>query len=93
MTGFLNGKRYVIIDRDTKFCDAFRQLLGGHGVDPLLLPPRSPNLNAHLERFLRSLKTEALGKLILFGEQSLRRAIPQFHLEINRKTRLVGDPA
>ena len=35
---------------------------------PLMLPPRSPNLNAFAERWLRSAKEECLAKLILFGE-------------------------
>ena len=49
--GFLNGKRYLIMDRDTKFCAAFRGILKGEGVNALRLPPRSPNLNANLERY------------------------------------------
>ena len=54
--GFLNGKRYLIMDRDGEFCPAFREILKSEGVEPVLLPPKSPNLNAHLERFHRSLK-------------------------------------
>ena len=42
------------------------------------LPPRSPNLNAYAERFVRSIKESCLNRLILFGEQSLRRAIREF---------------
>src|SRR2546426_301975 len=45
--GFLLGKRYVIHDRDTKFTQAFDRLLRDSGVEPIILPPRSPNLNAH----------------------------------------------
>ena len=47
-------------------------------MECLRLPPRSPNLNAHAERFIRSIKEECLDKLILVGECSLRRAIDQF---------------
>ena len=42
------------------------------------LPPRSPNLNAYAERFVRSIKESCLNRLMLFGEQSLRRAIREF---------------
>ena len=42
------------------------------------LPPQSPNLNAHAERFVRSIKESCLARLILFGEHSLRRAIQEF---------------
>jgi putative transposase len=47
-------------------------------VKGLRLPPRSPNLNAFAERWVRSVKEECLSKLILFGEASLRRALTQF---------------
>ncbi len=75
---FLNGKRYLIMDRDSKFSDAFRAFLDNEGVTPVRLPPRSPNLNAHLERFLGSLKRECLGRLVLFGEKATRKAVNQF---------------
>jgi hypothetical protein len=65
-------------DRDTKFCEAFRETLKSSGVAPVLLPPRSPNLNAHLERFFQSLKSECLERMIFFGEQSLRNAVNEF---------------
>ena len=48
--GFLLGKRYVLMDRDGKVCPAFREILKGEGVEPLLLPPRSPDLNAAEEQ-------------------------------------------
>ena len=48
------------------------------GVEPVILPPRSPNLNSHLERFFGSLKFECLDRLILFGERSLRNACREY---------------
>src|SRR5271155_16377 len=66
------------MDRDTKYADAFRRILRSAGVICLRLPPRSPNLSPHIERFMRSLKEEALMRLILFGEDSLRRAVREF---------------
>jgi putative transposase len=87
--GFLNGKRYVLMDRDAKFCEAFRRGLQSGGVESVRLPPRSPNCNAHLERIMRSLKGECLDRLIFFGESSLRRAVGQFlehyHAERNHQ--------
>src|SRR4051812_35401556 len=72
--GTLLPVRYALHDRDTKFCSSFRTMLQSGGVQPILLPPRSPNLNAFAERWVRSIKHECLSKLILFGEVSLRRA-------------------
>ena len=87
--GFLNGKRYLIMDRDAKFCETFREILKDEEVKPLRLPPRSPNLNANLERYFRSLKDECLSRLIFFGEKSLRRAvdayIAHYHAERNHQ--------
>ena len=52
-------------------------------------PPRSPNLNANLERWHRSVKEECLSRLILFGEASLRQVLSQyvdhFHGERNHQ--------
>ena len=53
--GFLNGKHYLILDRDRKFCPAFREILTDAGTKSVLLPLRSPNLSPHLERFMRSI--------------------------------------
>jgi putative transposase len=76
--GFLKGKRYLIMDRDTKFCESFQRILNDEDVKTLRLPPRSPNLNAHLERFFGSLKSECLNSMIFFGEKSLRQAVTAF---------------
>jgi hypothetical protein len=77
-TGYLNGCRYVLHDRDTKFCREFRETLAAGGVKCLALPARSPNLNSYAERWVRSVKEECLSRLILFGESSLRRRCPIF---------------
>jgi len=87
--GFLNGKRYLIMDRDTRFCAKFRSILKDQGVKSVRLPPRSPDLNPHLERFHGSLKSECLSKMIFFGEKMLRTAIGHFlehyHTERNHQ--------
>ena len=43
-----------------------------------VLPPRSPNLNAYAERFVRKIKESCLDRLILFSEGSLRHMISEF---------------
>jgi putative transposase len=62
----------LLHDRDDKFSKKFDKTLGDAGVEPVVLPPRSPNLNAYAERFVLSVKSECLSQLILFGERSLR---------------------
>ena len=44
--GFLNGKRYLVMDRDGKFCESFTQILKMEDIKPVWLPPQSPELNA-----------------------------------------------
>ena len=89
LEGFLLGKRYLLHDRDTKFTQAFDALLKDSGVEPILLPPRSPNLNAHCERFVRSIKEEALERMVMLGERSLYHVIHEYlthyHTERNHQ--------
>jgi transposase InsO family protein len=76
--GFLSGYRYLIHDRASVFTGEFEMILEAAGVKSVRLPPRSPNLNAYAERFVRSIKEECLERMILIGERSLRRATAQF---------------
>ena len=76
--GILNGKRYLIHDRDPLFTAEFLSLIADAGVESVKLPPRSPNLNAYAERFVRSIKESCLDRMIFFGEESLRTAIKNF---------------
>jgi putative transposase len=89
--GALRDCRYLLHDRDTKYTQSFRAIIASGGVEPLVLPARSPNLNAYAERWVRSVKEECLSKGILFGERSLRRALSEyvehFHAERNHQGR------
>lgn len=76
--GFLTPDQYVIHDRDAKFCSAFRETIKAAGVRLVKLPPRSPNLNAYAERWVRSVKEEVLSRLILFGEDALRKVLNEY---------------
>jgi putative transposase len=76
--GILLGKRYLIHNRDPLFTAEFLSLVADIGVESVKLPPRSPNLNACAERFVRTIKESCLDRLILFGEESLRTAVSQF---------------
>jgi putative transposase len=84
--GFLKPGQYLLHDRDSNFTDEFDEILKAGGVTPVKLPARSPNLNAHAERWVRSVKSECLDRLILFGEEALRRALANFceHYHVER---------
>jgi putative transposase len=87
--GVLAGRKYLIHDRDPLFTDDFLNTLRTVGIEAVKLPPRSPNLNAYAERFVRTIKESCLERLILFGEESLRKAVAEFvthyHLERNHQ--------
>ena len=90
--GFLNDTRYLLLDRDTKF-QPFRGVMESTDTKVVLLPPRSPNLNSYIERYMRSMKSECLSKLVFFGEKSLRRALTEFttHYHEERNHQGIGN--
>ena len=91
--GFLCDKRILILDRDAKYSEGFRRLLVREGIEVIRLPPRSPNLNAFAERFVRSVKEECLNRMIFFGHASLRRALAQYmaHYQCERSHQGLGN--
>ena len=76
-TGWLTqvGARYLIHDRDTKFCAAWRHALACGGVETVPIPPRSPNLNAFAERWVRTVKRECIHRCWFIGRGGLERAL------------------
>ncbi len=76
--GFLLDMRYLIMDRDPLFTLAFRKMLSDSGVKPVRLPAHSPNLNSYAERFVLSIKSECLDRMIPLGESHLRRAVAEY---------------
>ena len=77
-SGFLIDRKYLLHDHDSKYGSSFRQVIEAGSVQTLALPPRSPNLNAYAERWVRSVREECLAKVILLGEGSLRRALRHY---------------
>jgi len=77
--GFLQGKRYRIHDRDPLYrTDGFHDILRASGVEPVKLPARSPDLNCHAERFVKSVKAECLDHLILSSVKQLECVLEQY---------------
>lgn len=92
-TDMFRGTRHLIVDPDTKYSSEFRTFLARMGVHVIRLPPRSPNLNAFAERFVRSVKSECLSKLIPIGLPMLRRAVHEYmeHYHRERNHRGIGN--
>jgi transposase InsO family protein len=53
-------------------------MLAEAGVAAVKLQARSPNLNAHAERFVRTIKESCLERMIFFGESAVRKATAEF---------------
>ena len=87
--GFLRNHTHILVDRDTKFLPLRGFLEKNTTVEPVVLPPRSPNCNANIERFFSSLKSESLERMIFFSEPQLRKALSEFschyHAERNHQ--------
>ena len=87
--GFLRNTRYLIMDRDPLFTACFRNMLKDSDTKPVRLPARSPNLNAFAERFVLSIKSECLNKIIPLGEKHLRLVVREYmehyHTERNHQ--------
>ena len=78
--GFLLGMRHLVLDRDPVFMAAFRKLLMDSGVKVIRLPARSPNLKGYVERFVLSIKSECLDRIVPLGENHLRWGVRQYVL-------------
>ncbi|MEP6651893.1 MAG: integrase core domain-containing protein [Myxococcales bacterium] len=87
--GFLWGTRYLMADRDPLYKKDFREMFAAAGTKVLRLPPSSPNLNAFAERFVLSIKSECLDRIVPLSEAHLRRSVSEYmrhyHTERNHQ--------
>ncbi len=87
--GFLWSTRYLILDRDPLYTAGFRAALKAAGVNVVRLPDRSPDLNAYADRFVGSIRSECLARIIPLGESHLRYIVAEYvthyHLERNHQ--------
>jgi hypothetical protein len=77
-SGFLVEGTLLLHDRDSKYTAHFDRILNESGVGTLKLSPESPDLNAHAERFVRSVKNQCLSRMIITSEEQLRRALREY---------------
>lgn len=94
-TGFLHriGASWVIMDRDTKFTDHFRNIIDQAHFRTLRLPPRSPQANGYMERWFRTVKTNLIRKAYWLDAEALWQALALYldHYHAERPHQSLGN--
>jgi putative transposase len=73
--GRLESMRFLIHDRDAKFCGSFDAIIRSEGVRVLETPLRAPRANALAERWVRTVRSECLDHLLIVGRRHLERVL------------------
>ncbi len=91
--GFLKDKKYLIHDRDPLFTKEFRAILKAGGITCKKTTVASPNMTPYVERFVRSIKSECINKMLIFGESHLRYVVNEYieHYHTERPHQGIGN--
>jgi putative transposase len=76
--------RFLLRDRDTKFCRSFDDVFRSEGAEVVLTPVQAPNANAHAERWVRTVRAECLDWLLVVGRRHLDRVLRVYAEHYNR---------
>jgi putative transposase len=92
LSGTLDDVKFLIRDRDAKFVAGFDEVFRTDGVKVIQTPFRSPQANAHAERFVRTARTECLDWLLILGPRQLDRVLRAYvdHYNTARPHRALG---
>jgi transposase InsO family protein len=67
--------RFLVHDRDSKFSRAFDAVFHNDGIRVIRTPVRAPNANAHIERWIGSVRRECLDRILIFNRRQLERIL------------------
>jgi transposase InsO family protein len=81
----LGDVRFLIHDRDSKFSAAFDEVFRTEGVEIIRTPVKAPNANAHAERFIRTVRSDCLDWLLIFGRRQLKHVLREYVDHYNRE--------
>jgi putative transposase len=76
---------YLIKDGDTMFTAVFDEVFRSEGAKVKRLPYASPNLNAHAERVIQSIKHECLNHFVVFGQRHLDHLVREYEEHYNEE--------
>jgi putative transposase len=77
--------RFLIHDRDAKFPRAFDALLASENIEVIRTPVQAPNANAHIERWIGTLRRECLDRVLILGRRQLEHVLRVYVDHYNRK--------
>ena len=77
--------RFLIRDRDAKFCGPFDEVLRTEGTRVIRTPIRSPKANAFAERWVETLRADCLDWQLMLGSRHLDRVLRTYVKHYNRK--------
>ena len=69
------GSRFIIRDSDGKYGELFDSVAGGTAIEVIQTPPKAPRANAICERFLGSVRREALDHILIVSEHRLKNTV------------------
>jgi putative transposase len=75
--------RFLIHDRDTKFGRAFDDVFRAEGSKVIRTPVQAPNANAFAERWVRTVRTDCLDRLLILGRRDLEHALRAYGCHYN----------
>jgi putative transposase len=75
--------RFLIHDRDTKFGQAFDDVFRSEGITVIQTPVQAPNANAVAERWIRTLRTDCLDRILILGRRHLEHALRVYRIHYN----------
>jgi transposase InsO family protein len=77
--------KFLIRDRDTKFTASFDEVFRSEGIRVINTPVRSPRANAFAERWVRTVRTECLDRMLILGRGQLERVLHEYVGHYNRE--------
>jgi putative transposase len=75
--------RFLIRDRAGQFSASFDATLVSAGIEPIKIPPRSPQANSYADRFVLTARTEVTDRILILSERHLRTVLAEYEAHYN----------